>query len=259
MEYGYLAVEGQHEIEFVGALLKKRGLKRIEQKESVDPFWIRTIPKEFPYQGNLLKRVPIPAFFQDDDISIAVHSCGGFTQVFDRVKMTFINTEALPKKATGIGIIIDADYGVGGAEKRFKSLKSRFEKDLKLKMPDRPGEVLSGRPNSGVYILPNNLDQGTLDTILLECAEKVYPSLLKGAKHYIENLDLKKLNSDDKKQFRKPSGRNKATVGCVGSVLRPGKAIQVSIHDNRWVSAKTLTLEKVSSLKKFLLKLFNLS
>lgn len=33
---------------------------------------------------------------------------------------------------------------------------------------------------------------------------------------------------------------NKAKVGCIANVMKPGKANQVSIADNDWVSEKTL-------------------
>jgi len=48
-------------------------------------------------------------------------------------------------------------------------------------------------------------------------------------------------------------------VGCIANVLRPGKSVQVSIQDNRWVTAETLTLPSMAPLDQFLQDLFSLT
>ena len=46
--------------------------------------------------------------------------------------------------------------------------------------------------------------------------------------------------------------RNKAIVGVIANVLRPGKAVQVSLQDNRWLrDPECLQLPKVSALLNF--------
>ena len=71
MNYGYLVVEGPHDIEFVGCLLKKvHKLKRIVKNNELDPYWNLIIPKTFPPDGDLRKRMPVPAFFQNDNLQL---------------------------------------------------------------------------------------------------------------------------------------------------------------------------------------------
>lgn len=258
MEYGYLVVEGYHEVEFVGRLLKNRSLKRISKRVALDEFWARIANVNYPPDGDIVKRVPIPAFFQNNEYSIAVQSAIGLSQLLRTLVATLMNHDVLLQDAVGIGIVLDADYDQGGANVRFMQLKNDVERSSPLTMPDEPGNVRKGPPNSGIFIFPDNGNNGTLETILLECAEVAYPNLLTGARTFIHQVNLDELKSEDKKDLVKPFGRDKATLGCVGNVLRPGKAIQVSIQDNRWVSRETLRLPKIIAFKKFLTELFNL-
>lgn len=67
-----------------------------------------------------------------------------------------------------------------------------------------------------------------------DAASISYPELLELAEEYIN--DASKLQSTLKRE----QDRNKAKVGCIANVMKPGKANQVSIADNDWVSEKTL-------------------
>jgi len=64
MVYGYLVVEGYHEVEFVGRLLKNTSLKRIIRRAALDEFWARIADLKYPPDGDIVKRVPVPAFFR---------------------------------------------------------------------------------------------------------------------------------------------------------------------------------------------------
>jgi hypothetical protein len=55
------------------------------------------------------------------------------------------------------------------------------------------------------------------------------------------------------------AGRNKTIVGSVASILRPGKAVQVSIQDNRWLRDATLMLPRVRAVQEFLIDLLELA
>lgn len=258
MKYGYLVVEGPHDIEFVGRLLKTHNLKRIFKLEELDSYWVPSplIPREYPPDGNdLRKRVPVPAFFQSNDISIAVDSAIGDSQLVKTLKVTLATTD-VGEDATGIGIIADADYGKDAVQKRWNSLLKQLRGTLEL--PDTPGDVLKKQPNTGIFILPDNVNEGTLETILLKCAGISYPDLYEGAEKFINNVDTKALKSKDKQDFKKRSGKDKAIAGCIGNVLRPGKAIQVSIEDNRWVSKETLGITEIAAMNQFLKELFDL-
>ena len=93
-----------------------------------------------------------------------------------------------------------------------------------------------GPPRLGAYILPDNLSCGTLGDILIDCAQHAYPTLLSTAAVHVDAaFGDNSLTADDMKELRKAAGRNKAIVGSMASILRPGRAIQVSLQDNRWL------------------------
>lgn len=259
MEYGYLVVEGHHDIECIGALLKKKGLRRITKIDTLDQYWRQTniIPTKYPSDGDLMKRVPAPVFFQNAEYSIALHSAFGDTQVITTIRGTLLNVDTLLSDAIGIGIVIDADYGRGGGNGRFSDIKGQLT-DL-IQIGDNPGEVFNGRPNFGIFVFPDNNVDGTLETILIKCAQRVYSNLFSGAESYVNDVDSDELLGDDKKYFISPSGKDKAIIGCVGNILRPGKTIQVSIQDNRWICDETLEIPEIEALNLFIQELFNMT
>lgn len=110
-------------------------------------------------------------------------------------------------------------------------------------------------PRLGVYILPNNSDQGVLDTLLCACGEVAYPVYMERAKSYISQF-----SEEEVRQIGwKPFDKEKATVATIASILKPGKTNTVSIADNAWISTQTEQL--VSSLQNltiFLRKLLSI-
>jgi len=244
----YLVVEGPHDIEFVGRFLKIGGLSRVKQLAGLDAAFARLVPTDFPHQGDLLKRVPVPIFFQNERHSIAVHSASGIdnliTTAADNLKMVEAEVHSL-------GFVLDRDdTETVTVDGRFARLKEEFEKcGAGPKLPCRPGEVSAGAPRTGVFILPDNASAGTLENLLLPAGEIVYPEISKAANAFIERVDVSALASKDRQDFEKPCGKAKATVSAIGSVLRPGKAIQVSLQDNQWVSDHSIGA--VSGLKRF--------
>ena len=47
-------------------------------------------------------------------------------------------------------------------------------------------------------------------------------------------------------------------VACIAAVLRPGKAIQVSIQDNRWVETPLSRFPRLTAIDDFFVSLFEL-
>lgn len=254
-KHGYLVVEGPHDVEFVYRLLSPYRLKRVRMIDNLDPFFKPLVPKSFPPDGDLLKRVPIPHFFQSDSHSIAVHSAMGVT----RLIQTLQENAALidPSGLTAIGIVLDSDAVVDPV-RRYSDLLSELQ-SVGLEFPKAPGMIAPGQPRLGAFVLPDNQSRGTLEDLLLECAGHVYPGLLRTALTHVDSslLDAS-LNQDDREDLQKPAGRNKAIIGSIASILRPGKAIQVSIQDNRWLRGPALELPKVRAVQEFLAELLEL-
>lgn len=248
IRYCYIVVEGPQDIEFLIGILKYSGLKRVKLLSKLDSLWKSLVPTTFPIDDDLMKRVPVPIFLQNDELSVAIHSANGI----DRLSNTIEESLALipSSQIFGIGIFLDADDAETPQE-RFNKLISKLSLQG-LSPPSMLGNVTKGSPRCGIFIAPNNTDSGTLENILLDCATVNYPDLLNLSNQYVSNIDTTKLTQKDLKEFKKPAGEKKAIISIISSILKPGKALQVSIQDNRWVDEQTIQLDSIKLVKNFL-------
>lgn len=261
MKYGYLVVEGPHDVEVIGRLIKPSGLKRVQFEDKLDGYFRPLIPRQFPSAGDLLKRVEVPTFFASPSHVLAVRSAGGDSKLVAALR----GTRLLSDNAQGvsIGIILDADSSEPAT--RVAELKKSLLADDEVRhladLPP-PGEVNKKAPRRGVFVLPDNCSQGTVEDLLLEAAEINYPVLLKTAQTFLDAVQSHEvrstLDSGDLKDLDKPAGVKKANLSAMCSVLRPGKAIQNSIQDNRWLADAALTQPRIAALRQFLLELLEL-
>jgi hypothetical protein len=247
-----LVVEGQHDEAFIAAVLRARhGLIAKTRLSQVDPYWEMTIPRTFPHDDDLRRRVPVPYFYAKDDVSLAVVVAIGDSRLVDVVGDTLA---ILPAPAIdAIGIVLDADERKTVGE-RYASIQKDLL-SLHLVPGAAPGVVTASTPNCGVYILPDNVSNGTLEHILIECAEKNYLTALNAARALVQRIDPADYQGGDLREFNKPAGKNKAIVAMITAILKPGKTTQASISDNRWLSGEALMLDSVKNFGKFLEKL----
>jgi len=250
---GYLVVEGPHDVAFSIRLLKSifdvqevKNFKELEDAVRV------LVPNVFPHDNDLLKRVPVPTFLQNKDVCIAVHAAGGEDAIPETVGDTLGALEG--ENVYSVGAILDTD-SKKSAEVRSSDLVSAFL-ELDIDFPHAAGDVSMGPLKKGYYILPDNKNKGTLEDLLLESGEVQYKFLLDAARVYIDSIDGL-CTGPEYKEFRKPAGKNKALIGAVASVLKPGKAIQNSIQDNRWFKEDALSIKSIADASKFLSQLFD--
>lgn len=261
MKYGYLAVEGPHDLAFSGKLLKLHGLDRVKMKSRLDAFWLPLVPTKFPHQDDLLARMPVPTFFVSTTHSIAVHVVGGDSKLSVTIKdsLDVLYTRSEPP-LTGLGVLLDADKNPPA--KRHSELSQELGATtypIPLTFPLKPGAVSSAPTHCGVFVLPDNQSRGTLEALLLECAKSIYPTLERAARTYVDLASgAVELVKGDRKDLDKPSGHDKAMVACIAAVLRPGKAIQVSIQDNRWLDPPLARFPRIAAIDDFFVSLFEL-
>lgn len=249
LKYCLLATEGPHDQAALARLLELAGFKTFAGAEkNLDPFWEGFIPK-YPKGGNLYTRMDMPSILTSPTHSVAIY-CGEGTKL---VRNLIAIATAHPRYAQEIhafGLIVDAD------EKQPDIIAREKAKDLRgffPTLPEIPGDVAMGPPRSGIYVLPDNKRPGVLDSILVECASIVYPDHKKGALQFLNDLD--KIHT----QGLNFAAKEKATVACIVSILRPGAANTPSIARDNWLSEQTINHSDVASLHQFLKDLLELS
>lgn len=254
-KYGYVVVEGPHDVELVYRLLSPFGLSRVRLESELDPFFGDLVPRTFPHGGDLQKRVPVPLFLQSDTHAVAVHSATGDSRLVQTIEETAVVLDR--GSFTGIGVLLDSDSDVPPVT-RYAAIRDAL-REKGFALPEHPGHVGGDAPRLGAFVLPDCASSGTLETVLLECAGNVYPTLLASASAYVDGaLAHGTLSEQDRREVMKPAGRNKAIVGSIASVLKPGRAVQVSIQDNRWLRGENLELPSVKAIQTFLTSLLEL-
>lgn len=251
---GYLVVEGPHDVEFACKVIKERSSKKISrvgQIEALDPTFRELVPDKFPHGGDLLRRVPVPTFLQNDDFGIAVHSAGGDTKIADCLKDT---VELLGlDKFNSLGVILDSD-SKEPPKTRHEKLLGLLEllKDL---FSEHPGVINQTALRAGIYVFPDNKSQGTLEDLLLEAGCFSYEKQLQSAKNFVTQIKTE-CCPKEYAELHLPSGENKSVIGAVVSLLRPGKTTQVSIQDNNWINSNNIKNGRIKEFSDFLYDLF---
>ncbi len=268
---GYIIVEGPHDVEAIGRLLRPFQFHTIENLQNLDPFWQASnlIPSTFPHKGNLLKRVPVPTFFQTETHSIAIHSVGGDSNIANEIEGTLTKMPHADNLHS-IGIFLDADANLNvPVATRFQNLLAGLNnpdlravtQSLNFTWPDNPGDVVAGPPSAGIFVVPDNRTQGTLEDLLIDAAQVQYPHLASAAGQYVQNVQDNPnngLTNQDLAEIRRPAGVKKAQIASMASILKPGKSIQVSIKDNRWLEGGALNLPNIQAVTDFLRQLLQL-
>ena len=250
-----LTVEGPHDTEFVARLLKPMGFSRIQSWPALPEYWRAIVPQKFPVGSDLLGRHPVPTFFHKaTGETIAVRSANGISKIITSLSDELSQLSAVPE---AIGIVLDADQEQHPADRYVDLCEEWAAKSNNglVTFPALAGQVNAGPPKAGVFILPDNVHPGTLENILIQAAALNYPNALTAAQAYIAGFPTPDLQQEDLGGFNAPAGHNKATVAAIASILKPGKAIQVSIQDNRWLAAAAMQLPDVQRVSTFLVDL----
>lgn len=254
IQRGYLVVEGPHDIEFVCKLLAPFGLRRIRFKQDVPTAFQALIPTAFPHQDDLLKRMPLPLFLKSDTLELAIDNAIGDTRLVETLEETLALVDT--SRLNSIGLVFDADTNMS-ASVRYASIRTKLL-DLGLNAPTEPGLIADGQTKIGAFVMPDNATSGTLEDLLLACGQENYPQLLASAQSHVAGLESFSLNNADRKDISKPAGKNKAIVAAMAAILRPGKAVQVSIQDNRWLEGGALALPRIKAVQDFFVALLGL-
>lgn len=235
-----IAVEGNHDQAFIERVLRKLlGFSPWNRKSELEKLWEDFIPEYNPkITKEYYRRLSMPSILSKDDISVAIY-VGEGSNLLENISDIFADSDL--QLFSGFGIVLDADKT--SPTKIAKTYCDRLKKYFP-EFPEKAGTVAKGSTNLGVYILPNNSEQGVLDTLLCECGELAYPLYMERAKNYINQFSEVNWKGFDK---------YKATIAAVASVLKPGKTNTASITNDKWISLDTAAqIPAIQDLRNFL-------
>jgi hypothetical protein len=248
LKYCLLATEGPHDQAAITQLLRLAGLTKFKGNyKELDSFWEGFIPK-YPKGGNLYARMDMPSILTSATHSVAIY-WGEGSKLVSNLQAITTNQARYVREIHSFGLIVDADNRQPDvvAKKKAEELRSVFPT-----ISEVPGSIVAGSPNVGIYVLPDNKRQGTLDSMLSECASIAYPDHKKGALQFINDLD--EIYTGHLTLTKK----DKAVVACITGIILPGATNTSSISQKEWISEKTMHQKDVALLYRFLSDLLEL-
>ena len=246
MNNSLLVVEGIHDATFFGVLLKEIGYSKLDDLEKVPELWRHLIPTTFPSKGKLEHVVHYPDIFLSSDAnsSIAIVVGKSLSEIKNELKAAIAILPLDELKA--IGLCLDADEDPGKsftcaqeiyADLNDWALREGVFKEA-LTVPASAEKFSDSYIRLGVFVSPNNSDQGALETTLIRLAADRYPTLNEASAEFVKRVDGHHANPHkDLKQFRKGGNVHKSHVGVISNILRPGSSLAVAIDQCEWVPA----------------------
>lgn len=98
----------------------------------------------------------------------------------------------------------------------------------------------------GFFVFPNNVEEGTLENVLLEGGEIVYNEIISHARDYLNKVPTPYTEKWNDAKYAK------SLFGVTANILRPGSANQVSIQYDKWISDETIKQTSQQNLKLFI-------
>lgn len=253
MRYGLIVVEGWADLEFTVAVLKHLGVKeKVKKTGAAAGFWEPLIPKTLPQHKLLWERLKIPRIVQSDEISIAVYAVGGYTN-FNDINFFLKLSPGHFSQLSAFGVVFDADKGEND-DKDFISVRAN---EVIGQIPNTPaplptvaGTLIPGDTCTGIYIMPNNKEEGALEKVLIDAGAIAYPDLMENSQKFVD------ANVADHRESFNPE---KSKVSAAASILQPDASTNISIRDDRWVCAETYkSTAMVSQFVDFLAELLGI-
>lgn len=262
-----LIVEGSHDAAFFSHLLAARGFAEARKLPQVPEFWRQMIPRQFPARADqhLDRVMNFPEIYSNAERgdSAAIEIAEGDGAVLNTLRTYLDNYEV--NDFASLSLFLDTDWEMSEDE-RFARFRERLDPwnaegvrderpGFPLSFPRVQNTVANGAPRVGIYLLPGGGRQGTLETILLACAELRYPDLHRQALQLIQATEVSypaDADPDPLAQLRRGSGRHKAHCGIIGNVFKPGASLSVSLRKTRWLPEAETSVPSLAEAAAFL-------
>ena len=257
-KYTLIVVEGPHDQAFVGRVLSLLGMNSFRHKpqsgkeELLDPVWEAWKPK-IKSPRRLYDPIFMPAIYDDERRSVAVLVAGG-SEIFGPFAKRLANQLAwltdLARQGGTLAIVADADQ---------KPVDVTFADLATALVPviggfgEQPGVVVDVQIpttdailRTGAFILPNNDEVGTVESVLLPLGLLELEPLLLRAHSFVDECD------ESLKAHFAPFDHLKAVVATAASILQPGSTNTVTIEKDAWITADGLAHPALAPFVDFL-------
>lgn len=253
-----LIVEGSHDAEFAGRLLKAAEYQRLTEEADLPEEWRRLIPTTFPRPGRGIDQPhEVPRFWRRSTGELVMILIAGGDSRLAQGCVAVL--DALGRMPESIGFVLDDDTHPDPRRRHSTLLESLARlRDAVPAFPGDPGVVSAGSPRTGVFVLPDNRSAGTLEDLLLDAGKIAYPKLLRRAASFVAEIEKGELTRDDLREGSKPAGVKKQTIAAAVAILKPTRALAPSLHDNRWLDGEALRRPLVSHCRAWLHALLDL-
>jgi hypothetical protein len=252
----YVVTEGVLDVTFLVQILCAYCGGRVLRKKSDLPekasLWLSSF--KWPAGENIARRaVPAPAFLQFEETGcfMGIRNAEGLSNIQKTVSADMIAFSRMQWEPETFAIILDSD-DIPPA-KRFAEFLPLLHKH-NYPLPSDLEEIAeSEKLRSGIFAFPGKKREGTLEDLLLPLAAHRFPSLAHAATRYVEDwLRTDHATLQDFKEARLPSGRKKAILSSMTSLLKPAKPIIASIEDQKWLPETPETCLELEPFLRFL-------
>jgi hypothetical protein len=196
----------------------------------------------------------MPKILVNDSWSIAIMVAGG-GELWSAKKgfvLRLRNNQsfvASMKTNGAVGFVLDADNET--PNELTEKLQNIYS-GIFANIPRVPGRVDAGPPRIGCFVIPNNADSGTVESVLLPMGQTHYGQLLAYADTFVTTCE------PDLTGHFKPFDHLKARVAAAASILQPGSTNTVTIEKDDWITAGLLGHERLMPFVQFVCDLFEL-
>jgi len=253
--FTYIIAEGVIDVVLLTRVLRQGyGFAIIDKMSQLPPLaadWMKNFT--WPVGEDISRRaVPAPAILAKGNMTIGLQNGQGLTVIRRKTKEDEERFFRIGWRPSAWAVILDADNDPPST--RFDEFATLLA-ELGYPKPNSLDKVVeSGGKRSGVFAFPGQGLPGTIEDVLLPLADKRFPVLNQYADEYVsgwEQQDEAKTN-DDFKEFREPSGHKKARLSAIAAMLKPGKPLNASVEDQKWVPDNPRTCAALKPLMDFL-------
>lgn len=268
MAHHLIVVEGAHDAAFLGKLLRREKFSQIQNLADVPEFWSALIPSKYPVDpsGRLDRIIVFPDIYMSECLehTLALSVAGSDKNLVKTMRAALEIKEV--EDFCTITIFTDTDFEVDEGA-RFNALhqnlsalnaeaEAESQPGFPLVLPSKVGALAEGSPRVGIYLWPGAGQQGTLENVLLDCAEITEPALKAASVKFIDSVHEEYPSECESiRKSRTSSGSLKAKCGGLASVLKPGGSVAVSLRQSRWLPENCHLPESANRARDYLVSI----